>query len=93
MDDQAGDCATLLQHLGVTEEKIPKYSAHIILGADYAADKVFKNTKQKIGVQKLLNVNAGEKVFTSPGSSVHTLALIAISKLLSPSHAAHCFFV
>ena len=28
-------------------------------------------------------------MFTSPGSSIHTLALIAISKLLSPSRAAH----
>ena len=89
MTDQAGDCATLLENLGVTKEKILKCSAHIILGADHAADKVFKNTEQKIGVQKLLHVTAGEKVFTSPGSSVHTLALIAISKLLSPSHAAH----
>ena len=47
MTDRAGDCTTLLQHLGVTEEKILKCSAHIILGADHAADKVFKNTEQK----------------------------------------------
>jgi maleate cis-trans isomerase len=89
VSDRAGDCATLLENIGVTEEKILKCSAHIILGADHAADKVFKHTEQKIGVQKLLNVTAGVKVFTSPGSSVHTLALIAISKLLSPSHAPH----
>ena len=30
-----------------------------------------------------------EKAFTSPGSSIHILGEIAISKLLSPSHAAH----
>ena len=33
-------------------------------------------------------MNAGEKVFSSPGSSIHTLAIIAISKLLSPRHAS-----
>ena len=61
MTDRAGDCATLFRSLGVTEEKILKCTAHIILGADHAADKVFKNTEQKIGFQKLLNVTAGEK--------------------------------
>ena len=49
-------------------------------------DKVFKNVEQKIGVQKLRNVTAGEKAFCSPGSSVRTLALIAISKLPSLEH-------
>ena len=45
----------------MTKEKILKCTSRIILGADHAADKVFKNTEQKIGVQKLLNVAAGEK--------------------------------
>ena len=51
-------------------------------------DKAFKDAEQKIGVQKLLNVAAGQKIFLSPSTSVHTLGQIAISKLLSPSHAA-----
>lgn len=50
---------------------------------------MFHDAEQKIGVQKLIDVKAGEKVFSSPSSSIHTLALIAIAKLLSPSHAAH----
>lgn len=50
---------------------------------------VISNIEQKISVQKLLMVTAGEKVFTSPSTSVHTLAHIAISQLLSPSYADH----
>ena len=34
-------------------------------------------------------MNAGDKVFSSPGSSIHTLAIIAISKLLSPSYTSY----
>ena len=75
-----------LETLGITEENILKCSAHIILGVDHAVDKVFRKTEPNIGVQKLLHVNAGDKVFSSPGSSIHTLAIIA--KLLSQSHAS-----
>ena len=66
---------------------------HIILGVDYACDKVFRDIEQKIGIQKLLKVSAGEKVFTSPSTSVHTLVQIALAKLLSPSHAAHSIYL
>ena len=66
-----------------------KCCAHIILGIDNAIDKVMKNTEQTIGIQKLLQLTTGEKVFTSPSSSIHTLGLIALAKLLSPSHASH----
>ena len=66
-----------------------KCSAHIILGIDNAIDKVYRNFEQKIGVQKLLDVTGGEKIFISPSNSIHTLGLIAIAKLLSPSHAQH----
>ncbi len=89
MTDRAGDCEVLLQNLGVDPHRILKCCAHIILGVDHAIDKVFKNTEQKIGVHQLLQVSAGEKIFSSPGSSIHTLGLIAIAKLLSPSHAQH----
>ena len=85
MTDRAGDCSTLLQHFGIEEDRILKCCAHVILGIDHAIDKVFRDTKQKIGVHNLLQVAAGEKVFSSPSLSVHTLALIAIVKLLSPS--------
>ena len=61
----------------------------MILGADNATDKVFRDLEQSIGVEKLIEVNAGEKIFSSPSSSIHTLALIAIAKLLPPSHGAH----
>ena len=52
-------------------------------------DKVFREAEQRIGVHNLINVKVGEKALTSPGSSIHTLGEIAISKLLSPSDAAH----
>ena len=88
MSDRAGDCATFLESLDVENEKVLKCCAHLILGVDHACDKVFKSTEQKIGVQKLLNLSAGDKAFSS-GSSIHTLGQIAIAKLLSPSHASH----
>ena len=86
--DRAGDCSALLKELGIETEKILKCSAHIILGIDHAIDKVFKTTEQKIGVHKLLEISAGHKAFSS-STSIHTLGQIAISKLLSPSHASH----
>ena len=86
---KSSDCTTLLDNLGIESNKVIKCCAHIILGIDHACDKVFKNIEQNIGIQKLLKVSAGEKVFTAPGTSVHTLAQIAVAKLLSPSHAAH----
>ena len=87
MVDRAADNEVLLRALGVDPSKILKCCAHIILGVDHAIDKVYRDTEQKIGVTKLLPVTAGENIFTSPSSSIHTLGLIAISKLLSLSHA------
>ena len=89
MCDRAGDCAVILDSLGIDEQQILNCNAHVILGVDNAADKVFRQIERSIGIQKLIDVKAGEKVFVSPSSSIHTLALIAIAKLLSPSHAAH----
>ena len=63
MTDRAADCEVLLKELGVDPRKILKCSAHIILGVDHAIDKVFKNTEQKIGIQNLLEITAGEKIF------------------------------
>lgn len=91
MSDRAGDCGTMFKELIVEEKNILllKCNAHVILGIDHAADKVFRDAEQKIGVQKLIDVKVGKKVFSSHSSSIHTLALIAIAKLLLPSHAAH----
>ena len=88
MSDRAGDCTTFLKSLNVEDEKVLKCCAHMILCADHAIEKTFKQLEQKIGVHKLLDTSAGDRAFTG-GSSVHTLGLIAISKLLSPSHASH----
>ena len=88
MSDRASDNATMFSHLGIAEERVLKCCAHIILGIDNAADKKFKIAEQKIGVQKLLNVSAGQKAFCSPSTSIHYLGQIALTKLISPSHAA-----
>ena len=84
MTDRAGDCSTLLENLDVESSKILKCSAHLILGIDHAIDKVFRETEQKIGVHKLLELSAGHKAFSSSSTAIHTLGQIAISKLLSP---------
>ena len=81
MSDRAADCDVLLHNLGIEPSRRLKCCAHIILAVDHAIDKVFRNTEQKIGVNWLLSVTAGEKVFMSPGSCVHTLGLIAVAKL------------
>ena len=89
MSYRTGDNATMFSHLGIDEDRVLKCFAHIILGIDNAADSKFRIAEQKIGVQKLLNVSAGQKAFCSPNTSIHTLGQIALSKLLSPSHVAH----
>lgn len=89
MSDRGSELDTMLDELGIESEKRLKCCAHVILGIDNAIDKVFKNTEQSIGVNKLLQLEAGDKAFTPSNSSVHTLGLIALSKLLSPSHASH----
>ena len=50
---------------------------------------MFREAEQKIDVHNLISVKVGEKDFTSSGFSIHTQGERAISKLLSPSHAAH----
>ncbi|KAK6168581.1 hypothetical protein SNE40_019782 [Patella caerulea] len=72
MSDRVGDCGTLLESLVIEGDRVIKCCAHVILGADHAIDKVFRDTEQKIGVQNLLHLSAGERVFSSPSSSIHT---------------------
>jgi len=38
-------------------------------------------------IDKLVDVKAGEKLLSSPSFGIHTLALIARAKLLSPAHS------
>ncbi|KAK6167554.1 hypothetical protein SNE40_021553 [Patella caerulea] len=83
--DRAGDCSTMLEHLGVSDDKKLKCSAHIVLAVDHALEKVFKDVEQKVGIEKLIRVNN----ILKSNSSIHTLGLIAVAKLLSPSHASH----
>ena len=89
MSDRAGDNETFRESVANPESKILECCAHITLGVDNTCDKVFREAEQRIGVHNLKSVKVGEKAFTSSGSSIHTLGEIAISKLLSPSHAAH----
>lgn len=85
MSDRAGDCATMLRELGINNEQVLKCCAHIILGIDSAIEKVFKDTEQRVGLERIIDCT---KILLS-SSSMHTLGLIAITKLLSPSHASH----
>ena len=89
MSDRAGDNETFRESMAIPESKNLKCCAHTTLGVDNACDKVFREAKQRIDVDNLINVKVGEKAFTSSGSSIDTLGEIAISKLFSPSHAAH----
>ena len=82
MSDRGSDLDLLLDNLHIEKSKRLKCCAHIILGIDNAIDKVMKNTEQMKGVQKLLHLTAGEKV-------TRYFKLIALAKLLSPSHASH----
>ena len=87
MSDRAGDCSTFLDSLDVEEAKVLKCSAHLILGVDHALEKVLKQFEQRIGVHKLLDLGAGDRVF-SGSQSVHCFGLMALSKLLSTSHGS-----
>ena len=89
MSDRAGDNETFRESMAILESKNLKCCAHITLGVDNACDKVFREAEQRIDVHNLISVKVGEKAFISSGSSIHTLGEITISKLLSPSHAAH----
>ena len=84
--DRADDVTKALEILGVESKKVLRCSAHITLGADTAVDKVFKMFENQIGVQNLIELTAGQSNFMN-NNSVFTMAMLAISKLLSYSHA------
>ena len=89
MSDRAGDNETFRESMAILESKNLKCCADITLGVDNACDKVFREAEQKINVHNLISMKVREIAFASFGSSIHTLGERAISKLLSPSHAAH----
>ena len=87
MTDRAGDSNVMLDTLEVDEKKRLKCNAHVLLAIDVALDKIFKDSETQIGVSNLID-NGASHVFNSPKSSVWLLGLIAVAKLLSPSHNA-----
>ena len=64
-----------------------KCNAHIILAIEKAIDSVLLELESEIRNDKLIGTGNGNKVFQK-SFSIITLGLIALSKLLSPSHAA-----
>lgn len=84
MTDRAADNDVMMAELNLDAGKL-KCSGHIVLGVDHAIEKVFIDTETKIGVEKL--IDSGKILQSS--SSIFTLGLLAITKLLSPSHANH----
>ena len=86
MTDRAGDADTMLNELGIEEERRLKCNAHILLAVDNAMDTMLKDTETLIGKSKVISENAAH-VFNSNKSSIWYLGLIAFAKLLSPSHS------
>ena len=86
MNDRTGDSDTMLDELGMEEDRRLKCNAQCILCIQNAIDKVFKDRETVIGINKLISTDA-QHVFNSPSNSIFTLGLIAFSKFLSPSHA------
>ena len=87
MNDRSADGDVVMEELNISEEKILKCNAHIILAIEKAIDSVLLELESDIGNDKLIGPGAGNKAFQK-SSSIITLGLIALSKLLSPSHAA-----
>ena len=86
MTDRAGDSDVMLDELGVADKKRLKCNAHVLLAVDGALDKVFKDVESIVGVSNL--IGRGEShVFNSPKNSVLYLGLLAVAKILSPSHS------
>ena len=87
MNDRSADGDVVMEELQISEEKILKCNAHIILAIEKAVDSVLLYLESQVGNDKLIGTGAGNKAFQK-SSSIITLGLIALSKLLSPSHAA-----
>ena len=62
-----------------------KCNAHVVLAVDAALKKTFKDTEALIGSSNLIS-EAATHVFSSSANSIWYLGLIALAKLVSPSH-------
>ena len=87
MTDRSGDGDIVMENLGIDDQKILKCNAHVILCIDKCIDSIFLEVESSIGRDKLIGINIGSMAFTS-SESIITLGLMALAKLLSPSHAA-----
>lgn len=87
MTDRAGDGDTMLDNLEISPEKRLKCNAHVLLAIDHAMDKVFKDIETQVGASNLISEGAAH-VFNAPKTSIWYLGLLALAKLLSPSHNA-----
>ena len=86
MTDRAGDADVMLDNLDVEPARRLKYNAHILLASDNAIDTKFRDAETVIGPVKLIRKGAAH-VFQSPKNSIWYLGLIALAKLVSPSHS------
>ena len=87
MNDRSADCEIVLGDLGIEDQNILKCNGHIVLSIDDAIDFVLRDIEAEVGPDKLAGEGLAFNKFQSK-SSITTLGLIAISKCLSPSHAA-----
>ena len=87
MPHQAINFKVLLDNLGEDHDKKLECCAHIILCVDHSRDKIYKDTEQNSGIQKLLLITLVRK--PSIPLELLFIGLIAVAKLLSPSHATH----
>ena len=85
MTDRAGDNDSMLDELKVDERKRLKCNAHVVLAVDAALENTFKDTETLIGTSNLISSGAAH-VFSSSSNSIWYLGLIALAKLVSPSH-------
>ena len=76
----------MLDELDIDVVKRLKCNAHVLLAVDVALDKVFRDVETRVGAKNLIGKGASH-VFGSPKNSIWYLGLIAVAKLLSPSHS------
>ena len=84
-DDRASDGDVMSETLGVQEEWRLKCNGHILLMVDNQLDKLFRDQGSAVGKDKLISQAASHE-FRGSSSRV-TIGLIAVAKLLSPSHS------
>ena len=87
MSDRAGDVEPTLDFLGIEDAKRIKCCAHILLCIDEAIEKVLKGKERKIGIASLFFVSNAKFNLAHFKGSVLMAGQIALTKMLSPSHA------